>query len=363
MKRRIEFDILRGIGIIAVVLGHCSIGNNVVYMFHIPLFIFVSGMLAGRCDKQNKAITQGADATAEFWRNLRKRTARLYVPFVMFQLFFLMFHNLLVKYHLYSSETLSWCGFFKNVLRILTMGGGESLGGALWFLICLFEISVLWEVLRFLRQYVSDSFFQAGIAVFSILLYCVGANFYFPRSLNISFTLFIYYVMGWFCTYHSIGKRFRKRELRWSIFLAASVLLFLGAEKGISYNDMKNPNAALAVATAGIVCAVMLTKKIRRSSFFTKIFRVCGVYSFSIMALHFAIFKAITAGGYFLRHDASSLAELCPPATLDWKIRILYAVCGVAFPIALSYCFFYAGRFFPGVMRCLTGQWLCPQKR
>lgn len=276
---------------------------------------------------------------------------------------FLIFHNVFVEYHLYSVEKLSYCGFLLKIFQILTMGGGESLGGALWFLICLFEISVLWEILRFSRRYVSDSFFQIGVAVFSILLYCLGAKFYLPRLLNVSFVLFIYYAMGWFCAYHTIEKRFGKTELQWGIFLVAAVLLFLAVKTGITYNDMKNPCGAFAVAVTGIAGAVAAAKILQRSCPLAKIFSVCGVYSFSIMALHFLIFKAVTVISYFCGVvDSGILSNLCPVETLGLGTRILYAVCGVIFPIVLSYCFFRAGRFFPRVMRCLTGQWLYPQK-
>lgn len=47
MERRIEqFDLLKGIGIILVVIGHCSISkyfHSIIYSFHMPLFFIVSG--------------------------------------------------------------------------------------------------------------------------------------------------------------------------------------------------------------------------------------------------------------------------------------------------------------------------------
>ena len=47
-KQRIEWiDIAKGIGIIAVLIGHTNSGilRDEIYSFHIPLFIFLSGML------------------------------------------------------------------------------------------------------------------------------------------------------------------------------------------------------------------------------------------------------------------------------------------------------------------------------
>lgn len=46
-ERMIEYDIARGIGIMAVLLGHSKIGVNLIYAFHMPLFFVISGYFAG----------------------------------------------------------------------------------------------------------------------------------------------------------------------------------------------------------------------------------------------------------------------------------------------------------------------------
>ncbi len=52
-------DIARGIAIILVVLGHCCTGmsgddvNRVILSFHMPLFFFISGVFAKKCDINN----------------------------------------------------------------------------------------------------------------------------------------------------------------------------------------------------------------------------------------------------------------------------------------------------------------------
>lgn len=45
-KRNESFDILRGIGIIIMVMGHIGFGNvfdKYIHTFHMPIFFFVSG--------------------------------------------------------------------------------------------------------------------------------------------------------------------------------------------------------------------------------------------------------------------------------------------------------------------------------
>ena len=56
-KQRIEWiDIAKGIGIIAVLIGHTNSGilRDEIYSFHIPLFIFLSGMLFSGSTKSAK---------------------------------------------------------------------------------------------------------------------------------------------------------------------------------------------------------------------------------------------------------------------------------------------------------------------
>ena len=45
-KRILAFDLLKGVGILLVILGHIEIPHSlktVIYSFHMPLFFFVSG--------------------------------------------------------------------------------------------------------------------------------------------------------------------------------------------------------------------------------------------------------------------------------------------------------------------------------
>lgn len=62
-NRNSEFDVLKGILIILVILGHWleyGLGNylnrvvfNYIYLFHMPLFILISGYFSKKTDKKN----------------------------------------------------------------------------------------------------------------------------------------------------------------------------------------------------------------------------------------------------------------------------------------------------------------------
>lgn len=49
LDRKIELDVVKGIGIIIMVIGHTHFSdgflNHYIYAFHMPLFFVISGML------------------------------------------------------------------------------------------------------------------------------------------------------------------------------------------------------------------------------------------------------------------------------------------------------------------------------
>lgn len=134
-KRIVSFDILKGIGILAVILGHVDIPQTlktVIYSFHMPLFFFVSG-----CFFRNVS-----------WREfLTKRTRQILVPWAFFA--FLWFAYLFVL-NLYSAHDVAEA-FSVPVASVLDgfLGDENSLVlfRSIWFLICLFEVSAVYLLL------------------------------------------------------------------------------------------------------------------------------------------------------------------------------------------------------------------------
>lgn len=122
-------DYLKGMAILTVVLGHTlqSVGPNfdeylpfrVVYAFHMPMFIFVSGMVAAITFQ--KRLTTGASPSV-FIRGLGRSASRLLIPF---------FAWAVVSFYLQQTGTndlISW------LWRVVAQPDN-----ALWFLWVLFQ--------------------------------------------------------------------------------------------------------------------------------------------------------------------------------------------------------------------------------
>lgn len=57
-SRSVLIDVLKGIGIILVVLGHITFGDQlvrkIIFSFHMPLFFFLSGVVTRNPDSKKK---------------------------------------------------------------------------------------------------------------------------------------------------------------------------------------------------------------------------------------------------------------------------------------------------------------------
>lgn len=83
-KREIWLDYVKAIGIILVVAGHCNLPEsirNYIYLFHMPLFFFVSGYL----------FPKSINSTKEF---LKKKAQRLLYPYFVCGLLIIIWNTI-----------------------------------------------------------------------------------------------------------------------------------------------------------------------------------------------------------------------------------------------------------------------------
>ena len=140
-RRDPVIDSMRGIGIVLMVLGHSGYpGTDFIYLFHMALFFMLSGWLF----------------------SLRGGPV---LPFVLANTAFTVLNNLFLKLNILTSDerilqvpgnavttpvtvkdvigrTVHWCVF----------DGGTQLGGAMWFIQALFQVSILYALVEFILQ-------------------------------------------------------------------------------------------------------------------------------------------------------------------------------------------------------------------
>jgi acyltransferase len=140
MPQRIDWiDRARGIGIVLVVVGHALLSTStgafaakVIYAFHMPLFFFLSGLLAGRKHRDDLGHRAAHLARA------------LLVPFAFFGAVTLAFHLA------YDSVTKRHAASLHHVAEVTARMGYalvESIpdNNVLWFFPCLF-LAAVWSL-------------------------------------------------------------------------------------------------------------------------------------------------------------------------------------------------------------------------
>lgn len=135
-NRRVDYlDMVKGIGIILVVMGHSEyLAKNalaVIYSFHMPLFFIISGMVGHHIREYERPMGL----------LIKKKFCSLMIPYIVFSLIYLAIYG----------------GYFCRVKGYLTVGKirefavqAVSLDGmsVLWFLSALFFAQILFVGIR-----------------------------------------------------------------------------------------------------------------------------------------------------------------------------------------------------------------------
>jgi fucose 4-O-acetylase-like acetyltransferase len=172
MQRQQYWDILKGLGIIAVVIGHS--GSPLVpfvYMYHIALFFFISGYFYKDAYSSDPAIF------------IARRIKTLYWPFVKYGLGFLIVHNALLRINVLSARAeagiipareYNLTDMLRMAEEIVTFRNTEQMPGAMWFLPSLFVSAVLFCLIRYLSLRYAGRYALAATGGASLFLFVIG---------------------------------------------------------------------------------------------------------------------------------------------------------------------------------------------
>ena len=134
MPDRRYWNILKGIGILCVVLGHaCSWAHNFVYEFHIPLFFFISGFMYS--EKK-----YGDDP----YLNVINRFKSSWIKYVIIYWIIMLLHNSLIRWGFMpiGTEYFNLRTLAEACAFVVLGTANELMGGTLWFVPALCMASV-----------------------------------------------------------------------------------------------------------------------------------------------------------------------------------------------------------------------------
>ena len=144
-------DIIKGICIIIMVILHSGSGFNKFFnLFNMSTFFICSGYC------YNDQYSKSKDEIVVFF--IRKLNG-LYIPYVICNLVFLITNNLQIKLNLLQGTYLPIEKILVQSLKILLLHGKTELGGPTWFLVTLFGISIIYNLV----SYAINKFGKYGI--------------------------------------------------------------------------------------------------------------------------------------------------------------------------------------------------------
>ncbi|HBV86847.1 MAG TPA: acetyltransferase [Desulfosporosinus sp.] len=211
MERVVWVDVLKGLGIMAVVWGHSG-SKNAFYMFwfHMPLFFFISGYLY-RLNSQQTELSY-----------IKRKVNHLLVPYAYY-LMLLALGMFSVSLWRGQSAAYFWSANWKAFL----LGGSllEGVYATFWFTTCLFFVQIGYD---FLCRKIPSGFYK-GLIVLVAFLIAYWQSRYLPESfvpwnMDVGLYALVFYAGGHFCKQTKLLDKPSSRK----IVLGVSFILFIG---------------------------------------------------------------------------------------------------------------------------------------
>lgn len=341
MKRDTTIDLLKGIGITSIVIGHVEgylpggfpIGPY-VYTYHIMIFLFVAGM----CFKPRNDISP--------YMQIGKRLGGLLPLYMAYSILFVFGHNWFRKIHILSNDIPEYGKreIVQNILNSLTFGNSERLLGAFWF-IPMFFIAVSCFIIIFYRmeslkwRVWGDAFAIIICSIVGIVLNYKDVYLNYRIQTSILGISIIY--LGY------LYKKYRmncEKYLKWWLAPVLGVMIWgiLALNIGrveLSVNQIMHPALFYPVTVIGILFCLCLAEGMKKIQPICKLFCAIGKNSFHIMALHFLAFKCVDLVAVRIFKDGYDVLE---KFTVSYEnLWYLYYIAGVGLPLIAIYTLKY----------------------
>lgn len=345
-------DLVKGLGIFCMVAGHCGAPfTEFIYLFHMAVFFMASGY----CYRE-----ENSDSIRALIEFIKRKVKTLWFPYVFWTMIYSIFHNFFIRINIYTDNkrlleyvsskhiviTSYWTNsqVIKNILKSLLFGGGTELGGALWFLGTLMEITVLYSIIYYLIKKFSNIknivFLQT---IVSIVFLCMGYICYLKNfhlgGIERILSFYSLYHVGYIFKLYQISNRVKKH-----IFVTLMdfiILYFLNKIGSIELvlNSYVNPMFLLIASCIGWQFLYEISFLIKNSSLvcLKKIILCMGKNTMPIVILHFLSFKFVNYIGVLYKREPLFLIAAFPNLYNGRGWWILYTFTGLVFPILINF--------------------------
>jgi fucose 4-O-acetylase-like acetyltransferase len=333
-QRDQRLDILKGIGIILMVVGHSGFPYaNYIYLFHMALFFMASGYVWN--DDKVRSVKAVGKATLS-------RVRSLWIPFAVGNGIFTLLNNWFVRFDLYSPTKNGMIDIRltgKLFLRNLLFHGDTQFGGASWFLRTLFIISIAHILIRYIvcKMRHGNVLFAAVVSLTVVMAgYINQTRWELPFGLHTCFAAYFAFLLGVFLKKVQLMDRIGK-YCPIAAVASFAVLVILGKldTVGMGAGNIGSLPFFLAVSLAGWIMVWGLASVMK--GWIGRWISTCGRMSIWILMLHFLAFKPVSF--VYLRYcgwDRSRLSEFPTLANTSAMLWIAYSIAGVILPLIVG---------------------------
>lgn len=338
-ERNLYMDIVKGIGILLVVIGHCEtpIGRY-IYLFHMPLFFFISGYFYK--DKYS-------NNPVEF---IVKKIKTLYRPYIFFAILLIIMHNVFLKVGFYSStfsdlsiEYSNMCKYFKlsdiikYTMKVLLLGQVDRIfGGALWFFISLIMASITFNIISYIKIKTNKKEIFRAITIG--ILFNIA---YLSTKFNINFhginTAMI--ATGLFYCGYLYSQYDNKVKLNLEVAIICFFILIISGFYGsinMAGNEYTNIAFFIINSLAGIYIVLFIATLVKKINLLSGILSYMGRNTIPVIGLHFISFKIVDIVRIVLFSMPYYTIGKFPVIDVYGMWWVVYALVGVTIPLIIN---------------------------
>lgn len=285
MERNHILDILRGIAILFVILGHITrIPELQTYIwgFHLPLFFVISGYLFDRNKYRNNK------------QFIVKKIKNLLIPYAFFYIVTFLYW-VFIERNIRGSEysiTSQLIGLIYGKYSLDYMG----FNGALWFIPCLFSIEIIYWFISKIKSWSIIILLVLGLNIFAMSTYkWIGG---LPFGICPAMIAVCFYSFGNLIRIHNLSFKIsiiQKITLIFILFITQYALLPVTGARIAGYKFV-HPELYILISCIGIIVWYLVAQLIKKNI----ILEFLGRNSLVLFAFQEPVYRVVIYAGSFL---------------------------------------------------------------
>jgi acyltransferase len=288
-NQRIKWvDIIKGIGIMLVVVGHSNwifaqatttmFIQKYIYSFHMPLFFFLSGYLFVK------------EKYPSFKKFLITKVRTLLMPYLFFAVLSILFDIVLRL-----KDNIELISFKESLIQILYLKDKVGWNEPLWYLACLFIVEIMFYFICRIKAKTTKVFTLLICMVVGYSL-CLINDLVLPWGIGVALTALIFYAIGSYTKNNKFAGRLILQN-KTVFFICLTISVIIGGVLNtivIMYYTMYGNFVYFYIASiTGIVSYVQLSQFISNHNMMANIFGYFGRNSLVILCTHYFVFKVL----------------------------------------------------------------------